>query len=282
MPDINTTIKEDGIKTVLEHASRLAAPAEPPVSMTGKPVVVIPQGWQASPLPWRARKPESVSARVVVHDGPSFVQYVNRFKLPQTTIFANILAKEPVLVAVIDYHKSPGDLGAEWCEHIVEYKPRQTEAFARWTAAHNKPMSQVEFALFVENALPQCFQPAGADLLEMINAFDVEGEIRFSRAQRLQDGTVKFAFSNEQTAKAGGIALPQVFEVTMGVFEGETPVFFKVRLRYRLSGAGELKLWFEIIDLQQIVRAALRDQLNAIASSTSIVPLLGEAPSPKP
>lgn len=241
--------------------------------------MLAPAGWELKQAPWEPIRPPHVRTNLVFPDLVSFNRYVSDFRKPETRIFSR-QGSDRCVVAVMDYHGSSltsqvtGEL-ANWCQHRAVFEPRKAERFKRWESAHKKAMTQTEFALFLEDNLREIAEPPGADLLAIINEFSIEGSLQFSRAQRLENGSVTLSYRNEQNASARGMTVPTRFKLNVPVFEGEGPAAIYARLRYRLDGQGGLKLWFELEDLDAIQDALWGEVLNRVAVGTGIVPLVG-------
>jgi uncharacterized protein YfdQ (DUF2303 family) len=174
--------------------------------------------------------------------------------------------------AVLDYHREE----PSWCTHKAVFTPEKSENWKRWLAQNGKPMGQTEFALFLENNTPDVVTPAGADLLQIINEFEVEGSLNFQRVQRLSNGSVKFSFQNEQKAKAGDLSVPELFTLRFPLFNGEPVTGLNARLRYRLASGGELKVWFDLVNPHVAVREGLQALVDRVAAGTGIAPLMGK------
>ncbi len=268
-------------QSVFEHAQRLATPMEAGGPWRGAPVVLVPKGWTTVPVPgWKPTSPpDHVDATVRMDDGESFARYVADFKTPNSQVFGSRGADgNLVVVAVLDYH-GVGTADVQFCAHRVEFTPKLAVPWVRWTAVDRKPFGQAEFAQFLEDNLADIQHPAGADLLTIINALEIDGALTFQKAIRLQDGTVKFSFHNDQRAKSGDIAVPSEFNLALQVFEGEPHLRVQARLRYRLSSTGELKVWFELVNPHKAVDVATLLVLERIQKGCGIRPFLGRPPN---
>lgn len=259
--------------TVFEHAQRLNTPMLPDdVHQDGPPCVIVPRGWELKSLPWDHQVPKRIRQTVELGDHTSFCRYVQEFKTEATQVFATLTSDGATFNAVLDYHhKEPA-----WCSHRASFTPVKTVNWQRWLSQNGKAMGQTEFAVFLENNTADVVSPAGADLLQIINEFEVEGNLSFQRIQRLNNGTVKFSFQNEQKAKAGEMAVPEIFELRFPLFEGEPSTQVTARLRYRLGSSGELKVWFELVNPHIQVKDGLQALLERIATGCGITPLIGK------
>jgi len=267
-------------ETVFEHAQRLASPMEASGAWRGAPVVLVPKGWTPVAVPgWKPTvPPDHVSGVIRMEDGESFARYVADFKTVTSQVFGSRTDDQRLVVrAVIDYHGKEGSV--QFCEHLVEFTPKLAVPWVRWTAVDRKPFGQAEFAQFLEDNLADIQHPSGADLLTIINTLEIDGTLVFQKAIRLQDGTVKFSFQNDQRAKSGDVSVPSEFHLALQVFEGEPHLRVQARLRYRLSSSGELKVWFELVNPHKAVDVATLLVLERIQKGCGIRPFLGRPPS---
>lgn len=276
--------KESEYRVVMEHAQRMTVPISCGDEEHGMPVMLVPQGWKAEPVPgWEPSHPYRVKAEVVVHSAESFCEYFNRYArgdagptATQSVIFANVPDGE--FVGILDYHRPKVDSTGEfpaWGGHRVTYKPAESVEWKRWKAIDKKQLSQIEFAQFLEDNLDEVVKPAGADLLAMINTIAIDESITFRSAQRLQSGGVKFGYASDGTAKAGNVEIPAEFWMTFPIFDGQKPSLMRARLRYRLTG-GKFVLWLELVNPHKAVKEAMRLLLDEIEENTEVVAIVGK------
>lgn len=279
MAEPQTTPTSD-TQSVFDHAQRMSSPMEAPDSWRGAPVVLVPKGWTPVAVPgWEpTTPPDHVSATVIMEDGESFARYVCDYKSPNSQVFGSREGlNNLVVVAVLDYHGAATS-DVQFCKHRVEFTPKLAVPWLRWTQVDRKPFGQAEFAQFLEENIADIQNPSGGDLLKIINALEIDGALVFQKAIRLQDGTVKFSFQNEQKAKSGDIEVPSEFQLALQVFEGEPHLRVQARLRYRLSSTGELKVWFEMVNAHKAVEVATLLVLERIQKGCGIRPFLGRPP----
>lgn len=272
MPEETTEAKD--LKTQYEHAQRLTKPLEAPGGFNGPPAILVPANWNLKPLPWEPEYPVRIQQSVRLSDHESFCRYVSTFKTPASAIFAEVQDTGGVFTAVLDYHESPNK--PAWNSHRAVFSPELSTNWKRWAEQDGEEMNQTQFALFLENNTADIVSPSGADLLQLVNEFEVEGAISFKRVQRLQSGAVKFSFINEQQARAGDFQIPDTFKLNLPLFVGEPAVPLEARLRYRLASNGALTLWFELVNPHLVVRAAIALLVERVANGTGISPYLGK------
>ncbi len=281
MPDPITLAVPDNVRTILEHATRMSVPVYPAPDLDGAPVVVVPQGFKLETVPWASTKAREMREVVRFEGIDSFCRYVTVWKdaagAGASVIFSSTGEKR-ALVAALDYHRVSvdGSPVPSFHRHVAIYAPKWSQRLVTWSGANRKQMTQWEFAQFLETNLRDISLPAGATLLGIINEWAVEGAVKFSKVQRMQDGTVSCSFSNEVTATARQVPVPTEFQLAIPVFANELPVAVPARLRYRLNqGSGELKFWFELDQLEEAVDFAWAGIMAKAKTGTGIAPLQG-------
>lgn len=241
-----------------------------------RPYALVPDGYTVLELP-RAHVPERPRAIVRLRDAASFVRYFNDHKTDYSRIFAGL---DPALfLAVFDEFSAvtPGDAGvwpqADWREFRAAFSVPPSREWLLWHAANRKPMSQVSFAEFLQDNLPDVVQPAGADLLELALNFEAAQSGTYVATQRLQDGSHNLQWRADNNA-SGTVKLPEHITLMIPVFENEAPSELQARLKYRVK-EGNLSLWFELVRPHKVLEAAFRSAWERIADGTGAVILLG-------
>lgn len=259
MPENNLAIPD-----VQAAISAGAAIAEPRTIESKGMYAVVPEGWNLESLEEFQDTPARVREKLQVHDAQSFIDYINAFDVGATTVVFFDQEKER-FAAVLDYHKPSNDPVAPpapaWCDHVVSFTCRRTVEFQTWMSANRKQMSQVEFARFLEENLPDVVEPEGARLLEIALTLEAKQDASYSSGVRLQSGAIQFTYDEEvrATSQKGSVEIPEQFVLGIAIHENGPAYRIPVRLRYRLHD-GKLVLWYEIVRPHRF----LRDALNAI------------------
>lgn len=264
------------------HAALLAAGAALGEARThttpdARPYALVPEGYEVQELPC-AEYPERPKAHVKLRDAASFIRYFNDHKKTHSRIFAAI---DPArFVAVFDeFHTgaSSPDINtahqANWREFRAAFDVPASREWKLWTAADRKPMTQLQFAEFLQDNLPDVVQPAGADLLELALNFEAAQSGSYVATQRLQDGSHNLQWRADNNA-SGSVKLPDHITLQIPVFENEAPSELQARLKYRVK-EGALTLWFELVRPHKVLEAAFRAAWERIATETKGVILLG-------
>src|ERR1017187_8626134 len=102
-----------------------------------EPLVVIPDRQKVESLA-RFFPPTRIKRTVLLLEASSFIDYVNRFKMDNTLIFANVSETGVSFTAMLDYHSAAPALNPHYCEHIVKFDAIQTPEWKIWQAANRK------------------------------------------------------------------------------------------------------------------------------------------------
>jgi len=208
-------------------------------------------------------RPRRIETHVDVADPGSFIAYVLQFCDEQHApmVFADYADG---VTAVLDYHQSP--VLPLWGEHTVNMPFQYARAAGEWIAANGQKMNQLTFATFVENHIPQIAAPNGGDLLEMTLTFEATKSVDFQSNRRLQDGSTQFTF-NETTAqgmRSNTAKIPSTMILKMPLFRNTPDVQIEAKIRFRIEAEGKLTIWFELVDLADIVEAAKIKMIESI------------------
>lgn len=196
--------------------------------------------------------PKVAEAAVAIDTAASLIDYVNRFKNPNTVLFAS--EQDNKIVAVIDYHEAAiGEepVKARLGKQIATLTLRYADQWQTWTGRDQQLMRHVDFATFLEENQFDVSSPKGADLLELCRDLQVKAGMNFSSSIR-QGDAVSVSFQKEDDVSSkGSISLPVSFETTIPVFFGEKAVRVLNWSRRKVDG-GQLSLGYKMSQREQI------------------------------
>lgn len=263
------------VRALLEAGAGLAKPHAHPMP-GGSPYAVIPPGWdlQELPPPYQPTRPV---AKVTLDDVDSFVNYWTLHHMGASRIYATL--QPPKFVAVLDDFIPTGaddaDCHAPWREFRASFQPAYSREWQTWTTRNRKPMTQLEFAEFVQDNLPDVAEPDGATLLETALNFEASQSGSFVSTQRLNDGSHNLQWKTDNNA-SGTVLLPQMLVLQIPVFDAGDIVRMEARLRYRvIPGEGKLILWYELVRPHKAEEAALREMWKHIEEQSGREVLMG-------
>lgn len=213
-----------------------------------------------------AEFPRRKHSSIQVATTASLAQYLNEHREDGTTVYADEDAY--TVTAVINDHGkgSPGHR-----DHRATLALVQTPACKRWTDAHAKMMSQVEFAQLIEDGLYEIVAPDGATVLEIAQSMQATIGSEFRSANRLTDGQTRFQYTETIDAKAGAagdLTIPEIITLTFAPFNGSAPITIDARLRYRMQ-TGKLTLGVWLIRHVEAIRASFGAELDALQAATA-------------
>jgi uncharacterized protein YfdQ (DUF2303 family) len=261
------------VETIIGVAQAAAKPQQHP-HPDGLPFMLAPDGFKVHQLPLQDFPPRPKS-HVKLRDAASFIAYVNRYKSGDSVIYSTL---EPAaFVAVLNDHfpTDAPDPEAGWRDWRATFQIPASREWNLWHQANRKDMSQVGFAEFLEDNLPDIIEPAGNTMLEIALNFEAAKTGSFRGAVRLRDGSSQLQWVDD-TQAVGQIKIPDTFKLSIPVFENEAAREVEARLKYRIKD-GTLTLRYELIRSHKVLEAAYRETLAKIIEGTGLTPLLGTA-----
>lgn len=267
IPESVHTAKSDTAAAIAAGAA--LSPIKPEVvEVHGQPVIFVPTGLTLQNLSDYLPAPPKLHQAVTLVTPQSFCDYVNLFGQPtRSLIFAT--PRRATFVAVLDYHESPSQ--PSWNNHAAVLTLQPTLAWKEWSGQNNKPMSQADFAQFLEDHIPDIAEPAGGLLLEVARNFEAKKSVAFQSIQRVSDGSVQFSFNEDVqgTPKAGALKVPTEFTLGIAPFEGTEIAAVTARLRYRIGEGGKLSIWYSLIREQDVLDRAFDRVCDVVTTGTA-------------
>lgn len=293
-------LPKDTLEKILAVGGQLTTIQQAP---GGEHFIVLGNGTVQSLAPMMP--PARVKERVALIDAGSFCDYVNRFKNPDTLIFATVTPTGAKLTAIIDYHGAPITPPAhpvcpeppcslpyprygnhiatlelvetaewkDWCETDGSDPTMNQEAFATWLEEHQHLFN-------LEDLPPDTLK--GAQLLELVCNLQAHSNVRYNRQIRLQNGGNKFDYEEDVAiagqvtsgTKQGQMELPGLIHAGIQIYEGGRTYQVDARLKTRISGRS-LAIWFETVRKHKLVQDAVLETVKAVTEKTGIIPLIG-------
>ena len=225
-------------------------------------VAILPPDFTIADVSHFLPPPNRIVQRVELLTVESFCAYVNAFRRPQTTIFAD--ERTGSYEAVIDYHAEEAvchDPQLERrgeCDHLAGYACPKSLQWQTWVGSNGKSMTQTEFALFLETNLRDIIEPAAADLLQVAVNLQVHKAAQFSSEIRLDNGQTQFRYEEtiSGSSKVGKLDVPSQFVIQVPVFLGGRVFQIQARFRYRLNDS-KLSFSYDLVRPQETFQAAV-------------------------
>lgn len=216
--------------------------------------------------------PKYIKQNVAVQTKDALIGYLDRFKTPETVVFANIENDE--IVAVIDYHSdsAAGASKPAITSHRAVLELAKSTQWNTWTDIEGHMYRQAEFAKFVEENSEDILAPTGAALLEMVLDLEKSKTITVVRKMRSAGSD---AGSGGNTVEVNGTELPNVFSLSIPVYFGEAPVGVKAFTRDALSQDKIISIGFKLARTEMIRQAEFLRISNEIATATGVPMIAG-------
>lgn len=223
-------------------------------------------------------EPNRKRGTVKLDDEASFMAYWKIHKNPDSSIFATL--SPACLTAIFNEH---GPDKPAFRDHRAVYTVTQSNELKDWLERDNKPFdSNVAFAEWLENHLPDMLTPPAAKMMQIALNMQVTANASYSNQQRLSDGNTKFAYTNQVEGKAsvdsGEITVPDTITISIPIFQGLTAEQYVIeaRFRYRLQ-SGKLRLWYELVRPAKVIEKAFADIVKRVMAGTTETEGTGKA-----
>ena len=240
--------------------------------INGHPYAIVPEGSAFRDLEDMLDAPLRRKGNTSLRDADSFCRYIREETNAQTRIYGNL--KEGRFRAVFNDHNS-GNFErpiAGWRDYTATYICPQSTEWATWKAKSGSQMTQVQFAQFIEDNLPDIAQPPAAEMLEVSRTLEAKKKVNFAQGIRLSNGQNELTYEEqiEGTAGKGKFKIPEEFTIGIPVLEGGLRYAVQCRLRYRIGDGGQLTMWYEIIRAHKIMEDAIDAVWKDIESNTGM------------
>ncbi|MBP2147968.1 DUF2303 family protein [Xanthobacter flavus] len=254
-------------KYIAELGAKVAEPTSGIITLDPKIHVGLPP---ELPIVWDPRKGEFMAVKSYAEQFrlkparkvgtakaltlESFIALANRHKTEHTAVFADTSWHKPGFTAVIDYHDNTSGGPADNGKHRIQYDFPLSEEWKAWVKLDGEPMSQVDFAAFLEDHIQELCSPTEAEkntlerdfvttvatpaeVVQLSRGLQVHIASQVKNAHTLQTGAGQIQWQEEhQTADGKPLTVPGIFLLNIAPFFMGEPVRIPVRLRYRVSG----------------------------------------------
>jgi uncharacterized protein YfdQ (DUF2303 family) len=269
----NSPAQIGDVQSAIAAGAALGEPrAAVPADLPGAGVfTVVPRDYEVKDLETFLPRPLRIKQEVVLYDTDSFIAYVKDFMTGATLIFFDV--QQETFNAAFDYHEIEKP---SWCAHSAAFKPRRSVEFTTWMDTNRKQMTQVEFARFLEENLPDVVEPNSAELLQVALTFEAKKSVEFSSGVRLSNGQIEFQYDEivRGAAQKGKIEVPEKFVLGVPIHVNGPAYRIDVRLRWRLQ-EGKVAFWYEVIRPHRLIEHALKEISQRIATETALPLLAG-------
>jgi uncharacterized protein YfdQ (DUF2303 family) len=249
-------------------------PAEPlETYVHHTPVLCLPPGWSRHEQAHLLTDPLRIDRQQVFNDLVSWLEYVNRFKDAWSVVFIPSGAFQFKVTAQLDYH---GPSAPHWCSHTAEFVTRATPAWSAWSGANETQMKQSEFSDFLYQNQKEIVNPAGAELLEIIQTLKATSAGEFREMRDDFSGSSELIYRMKISSQGGTsekpLNLPNQFQVAVVPFYGCPAMVLQADLRVRAptKDGDPLLLGFRFYRLTDQLQMLTDAISKLIAESTSL------------
>jgi uncharacterized protein YfdQ (DUF2303 family) len=235
--------------------------------------VVVPEGYKVEYIDGHRSIPAYHAGTVRLRDAKSFAAYVKDLDQgTHTRVYATL--QPAAFQAVMDDHVTDEPGMRKWRAAFVVPHSRE---WIEWSKKDRQVMSQLDFATFVEDNLPDFVAPDGSTMMTMALNFEASKSGAFKSIQRLQNGDVNMQWVDETSTKSasGNVVMPSEFTIAVPVFENDQEkAQVTARLKYRVRD-GSLSIWYELVRPHKTVESAFRQIWQNVETETGKTILLG-------
>jgi len=241
-------------------------------TIENRPAALIPDGYKLEMLEKLMPNPARKVGTVTLSDLNSFIDYVKRDgSLASCRIYAavDVIEGKVSFTAVLNDHEEEK---AHWRDYRTVYTPAKSVEWLTWMKSDGKPMTQADFAKFLEDNVKDIASvagmPSGAQMLAMALDFEAKQEVIIKSSTRLQSGTVAFSYvDKEDDATVKRMEVFQRFTLGLAPFFNGAAYQLAARLKYK-HNSGKLSFWYELVRPDLVLQDATSDLIKTIKEQT--------------
>jgi len=235
----------------------------------GHPFAMVPDETKLTSLEIFKAAPMRRQGKAVFRDPESFCRYTNEEMTNQTRIYGERNSGNFVTM-FNDHCGNAVPPVAGWRDYMAAYTCPPSTEWQTWKGKSGSQMSQVSFAQFIEDNLPDIAQPPAAEMLEVSRTLEAKKKVNFAQGVRLNNGQSELTYEEqiEGTAGKGKFKIPEEFTIGIPVLEGGLRYAVQCRLRYRITDGGQLTMWYEIVRPHKIMEDAINEVWTRIEDAT--------------
>lgn len=241
------------------------------------PFVVAPEGGRVQTFDQTLERPLRLKQITGLNTAKDFIAYVSRFADLNSMVFVDVLGGK--IQAVLDFHEAKpvetynSNALQRHCEHIANFRVNHTPEFLKIKENSGKKMTQMDFALFLEDVMPYVNQPAAAELYEIVNTLQAKTDIDFKSGTRTDNGQVSLTYNENIQASAGrsgNLNIPEQIVFGIQVHRGGEHYALPARFRYRIK-EGNIIFWYDLDQLEKAIEKSMEDTVTYIRDGKNVV-----------
>lgn len=240
------------------------------------PFVVTPEGGRVNYFEQTLERPLQLKQVTGLHTAKDFIAYVNRFADKNSVVFVDVLGGK--IQAILDFHEAKAvesynsNALQRHCEHVANFRVNHTPEFLKIKENSGKKMTQMDFALFLEDVMPYVNQPAAAELYEIVNTLQAKTDIDFKSGTRTDNGQVSLTYNENIQASAGrqgNLNIPEQIVFGIQVHRGGDHYALPARFRYRIK-EGNIIFWYDLDQLEKAIEKSMEDTVSYIREGKTL------------
>lgn len=243
-------------------------------------------------------KPERRKGIANLKDLPSFIAHTLRFADEDSALFANNDMEKPSLTCVFDYHRRTAEGDPRFGTHRAHYAFPLSDEWKAWKAKDGEPMSQADFAEFLENRISDVTAPENVSealtalaqllggtfaspskLVELSRGLNVHEGAQVKQAVNLSSGEATIQYVSQHQDDTGApLKVPNLFLIAIPVFVAGPLYQMAVRLRYRLR-SGTISWFYELYREDKVFEHAFDEACKRAAEESKLPLFIGSPES---
>lgn len=267
----------------IAQLARKAAPPQIVASKDGREFLIVPEGMAKHEIPnehgLKNTSPSYLNQTVTLQAVDSLGDYVNRFKVDETMLFADIAQSK--IEGVLDYHSATNDKQRPQpsrTTHRACLSLPFSEEWRLWSGISGQLKPQLEFARFIEENAPDIIAPSGGELLDAVRDLNAHRKVNFIKAVRTNSDNENFEFTDETEARTkGGLEIPTKFVLSIPVYFGESNVELGAFLRWKIDPEkGGLSLGIQLHRAEHVRQAVFKQIMLTVSDRTGCPVVFGK------
>lgn len=252
-----------------------------PGTSGASPHLVLPAGYNVHDLEKRLLSPIRKRAKVVVTDSASFIAYANKHANANMSVIYADVDSEASRLGLVCVLNDDGISGAGWRDHTVTFAPKLSVEWTRWIGKNKVPMSQADFATWLEENMGDVVDvegfPSGSQMLQLALEFERTADKALKSKVNLQSGGMRLTYVDDDNKETStSMEVFSRFMLGLPVFDGAVARDrVQARLKYR-EASGKVSFWYELIRPDLVFKAAVESDLEQIKEKTGLLLLNGK------
>ncbi|MBN8422902.1 MAG: DUF2303 family protein [Verrucomicrobia bacterium] len=202
-----------------------------------------------------------------------------------TVIFASRTTQ--AITAFLDYHHKDAP---RWLNHRANVQYLHSHQFKRWLDMNNKHMTQEQFALFIDEMLPDFENPTGAEMLSFATCLEAHSNQVFKSATTLASGETQFIFTDDRKGDVSTKIIAE-FNIAVPVWQNGERILITAKLYHRLvdnkdsanvpTGTKSLRFWYTLRQVERIIDELFKKEVEFLQTAFNGIATLynGTAPA---